>query len=147
MVSIIPSYVYTLFAALVVGVIIVTSCSYATLNVRNEAETQQLNNINEYVATQSLTLITDAAVGNQNLTQFLNLPTQVGNQVYWICIENNLGGTFVCSGFGSTACLSQSGVAIPAKADASGIFVSTFGRPCLECTYANGTVSLTLTSD
>ena len=147
MVSIIPAYVYTLFAALVVGVLIVSSCSYATLNVRNEAEKQQLSNINEYVATQSLMLITDAAQGNQNVTQFLNLPSQVANQVYWVCISNNSGGIGVTSGFGSTVCLSQSGVAIPAKADASGVFVSTFGRPCLECFYVNQTTSLTLTSD
>jgi hypothetical protein len=42
---IIPSYVYTLFASLIVGTIVVSACSLSTLNVKTEAENQQLTNI------------------------------------------------------------------------------------------------------
>ena len=145
--SIIPSWVYTLFASLVVGVIIVSSCSLATVNVKNEAESQQLTNIEEYVATQSLNLLTHVSQNNQNVTQYLDLPAQIGNQVYWICIENDSSGARVCSGLGSTANLNQQGIDIPAQVDASGVFVSSYGRPCLECFVENQTVSLTLTGD
>ena len=50
MVTIIPGYVYSIFAALIVGAIIVGSCSVSMVNVRNEAENQQLANVDEYVA-------------------------------------------------------------------------------------------------
>ncbi|MCX6643943.1 MAG: hypothetical protein NT043_01870 [Candidatus Bathyarchaeota archaeon] len=73
--SIIPSYVYSLFAALIVGAIIVSSCSLSMVNIKNEAENQQLTNIDEYVATQSLTLLTRASENNQNTTQLLDIPS------------------------------------------------------------------------
>ncbi len=43
--SIIPGYVYSIFAALIVGTIIVYACSISTLNVKNQANNQQLKNI------------------------------------------------------------------------------------------------------
>ena len=111
-----------MFAALIVGTIIVSSCSLSMVNIKNEAENQQLANIDEYVATQSLTLITQATQDNQNTTQFLDLPSQIGNQEYWICITNDSSGAWVASGFGTTVTLSQPQIYIPADVAASGIF-------------------------
>jgi len=144
--SIIPSYLYSLFAALIVGTIIVYSCSLSTLNIKNEAESQQLANIDEYVATQSLTLLTHATEGNQNTTQFLDLPSQIGNQGYWVCIANDSSGAWVESGFGTIVIQSQPQIYIPAEISASGIFISGWGRAFLQCYYENQTVTLTLTS-
>ena len=53
--SIIPGYVYTLFSSSS-GVIIVAGCTMATLNVRTEAVNQQLSNVEQSVAAQSLAL-------------------------------------------------------------------------------------------
>lgn len=145
--SIIPGWVYSLFAALVVGVIIVSGCSLATVNVKNEAEKQQLTNIDEYVAAQSLTLLSHVTQDNQSVTQFLDLPSQVGNQVYWISISNDSFGAWVDSGFGLTATLNESGISIPAQVAATGVFVSSYGRPVLECQCVNQSVSLTLKSE
>jgi len=145
--SIIPGWVYTLFAALIVGTIIVSACSLVTVNVKNEAENQQLTNINEYVATQSLILLTRTTQVSQNVTQFLNLPPSVGNQMYWIYIENDSTGVWVASGLGSTVDLSQPRIYIPAEVAASGIYVSSYGRAFLQCYSANQTLSLTLSSD
>ena len=92
-----------MFAALIVGTIIVSSCSLSMVNMKNEAVNQQLTNVDEYVATQSLTLITHAIEDNQNATQFLDLPSQIGNQEYWISIANDSSSAWVESGFGSTA--------------------------------------------
>jgi len=147
MVSIIPSYVYSLFAALIVGAIIVSSCSLSMVNIKNNAENQQLANIDEYVATQSLNLITQTIQENQNTTQFLDLPSQIGNQEYCIYITNDSSGAWVASGFGTTAALSQPQIYIPAAVAASGSFVSGWGRAFLQCCYENQTVTLTLTSE
>ncbi len=82
--SIIPGWVYSIFAALMVGAIIVYVCSISTLNVKNQANTQQLKNIEEYVATQSLSLLSHTIENNQNTTQFLDIPSSIGNQRFWI---------------------------------------------------------------
>ncbi len=144
--STIPSYVYSLFAAIIVGSIIVYACSLSALNIRNEAGNKQLSNIDEYVATQSLTLLTHTTEDNQNSTQFLDIPSQVGNQPYWIRIANDSSSAWVESGFGTNVTSSQPRIHIPAKVAASGIFISGSGRALLQCHFENQIVTLTLTS-
>ena len=118
------------------------------MNMKNEALSQQLTNINEYVATQSLALINEATWNNQNTTQILDLPSQVGNQVYWISIVGNSSNPSVQSGLGNTAVVSQqSGVAIPARVSASGVYTSASGRALLQCTVKNQIVTLELISE
>jgi hypothetical protein len=117
------------------------------VNVKNEAENQQLANIEEYVATQSLLILSHVTQDNENVTQYLDLPTQVGNQVYWICMANDSSGAWVGSGFGLTVNLNQTGVCIPAQVVASGVFISSYGRPFLRCSCVNQTVSLTLSGE
>ena len=146
MVTIIPGYVYSIFAALIVGTIIVASCSLSMINVKNEAESQQLANVDEYVAAQSLTLITHVTEDNQNTTQFLDLPSQIGNQEYSISITNDSSSAWVESGFGATI-QNQPQIYIPAEINASGTFVSGWGRAFLQCYYQNQIVTLTLTSE
>jgi hypothetical protein len=144
----IPSYVYSLFAALIVGTIIVSSISISMANIKNKAENQQLANIDEYVATQSLSLLTHAPRNqDQNESQLLEIPTQIGNQRFWVCIANDSSGAWVETGFGTTVNLSQPRFSIPAQVVASGIFVSGSGRAFLKCSYQNQTVILTLTSE
>jgi hypothetical protein len=141
----IPPYVYSLFASLIVGAIIVSSCCISMLNIRNAANNQQLTNIDRYVATQSLILLSHANEENQNITQFLDVPSSVGNQIYWICISNDSSGAWVSSGFGTTAILGQPRIYIPAQFTASGVFVSSFSRAFLRLSIKNQTATLTLT--
>ena len=146
MVTIIPGYMYSIFAALIVGTIIVSSCSLSMLNVKNEAENQQLANVDEYVAAQSLTLVTHVTEDGQNATMFLDLPSQIGNHEYSISIANDSSSAWVESGFGATV-QSQPQIYIPAEINASGTFVSGWGRPVLQCYIENQIVTLTLTSE
>jgi hypothetical protein len=145
--SIIPSYVYSLFAALIVGTIIVSTCSVAMANIKNKAETQQLQNLDQYVASQSLSLIADSNHANQNSTQLLDFPSQIGSQRFWILISNDASGAWVQSGFGTTANLSQPKFYIPAQISASGLYVSGAGRALLECSTENQAVTLKLISE
>ena len=145
--SIIPSYVYTLFASLIVGAIIVGGCTMETENVRNEAVTQQLSNIEEYVAAQSLAVITHVMEDSQNITQCLNVPAEVANQVYWVSLSNGSFGAQVKSGLGSVIVINdQPGAVIPAQVAVSGVYCSGSGRAFLQCYVENQTVVLTLTS-
>lgn len=144
--SIIPGYVYSLFAALIVGTIIVCSCSAIMLNIKNRAETQQLNNINQYIATESLTLVSQTIDRNLNSTQYLSIPTQIGTQQYWVRIGNDSERTWIESGFGIATIQCQQDMTIPAKTSASGTFISSSGRAFLNCHIENQTIVLTLTN-
>jgi hypothetical protein len=142
--SIIPSYVYSLFAALLVGIIIVYSCSQVTLGMENKAMQHQLSNIDKYVAAQGLVLISHISEG-QNSTQYLDIPSAVGNQRFWLQIVNDSSGVYVQSGFGVTPYGTDLRVEIPGDVDASGYFVSGSGRPILVCGLENQVVTLLLT--
>jgi hypothetical protein len=145
--SIIPSYVYSIFAALIVGSIIILCCSLSTINIKNQAIDQQLKNINEYVAAQSLALLSHTTENNRNATQFLDIPSQIGNQRFWISIANDSSGAWVASGFGTTVSSNQPKMNIPAQVVASGIFISGSGRAELQCHFENESAILKLTCE
>lgn len=145
--TIIPGYVYSLFAALIVGTIVLSACSVPALNIRNEASTQQLSNIDEYVATQSLTLLSHTTAEKQNSTLSLDIPSSVGNELFWIRLSSDSSGAWVESGFGDNATTARTRMPIPAAVEASGTFVSSYGRARLECHFENQVAALTLTSD
>lgn len=145
--TIIPAYVYSLFSALVVGTIIIYACSLSTINIRNEAATQQLSNIDKYVATQSLTLLSHTIGDCQNSTQILDIPSAIGNERFWIRITNDSSGAWVESGFGTNATDSQHRMYIPATVAASGTFVSGSGRAVLECHFESQNATITLSGE
>ena len=145
--SIIPGWVYSMFAALIVGAMIVYACSISTINVKNQANSQQLKNIEEYVATQSLSLLLQTTENNQNTTQFLDIPSSIGNQRFWIRIANDSSSAWVESGFGTTLSSNSLQMNIPANFDASGYFISGSGRAKLQCQFENQTAILTLTRE
>lgn len=142
--SIIPSYVYTLFASLIVGTIVISACGLSTLNVKTEAEKQQLSNIADYVATESLELVSQAAAENLTSTLHLNVPPLIGNQRYWIKVANDSAKTWVEAGFGTTALSSEQRTYIPSEVAASGTYTSGSGAAVLECQWEGAIISLTL---
>jgi hypothetical protein len=142
--SIIPSYIYTLFASIIVGTIVISACGLSTANVKYEAEKQQLSNIADYVATESLDLISHAAAENLTLTLHLDVPQRIGNQQYWIKMTNNSAKAWVEVGFGTTVLSSEQLVYIPSDVAASGTYISGSGAVLLECYSDNSGVQLTL---
>ena len=142
--SIIPSYVYTLFASIIVGTLVISACGLLTVNVKAEVEKQQLSNIAEYVATESLELISHATAENLTSTLHLNIPQLIGNQRYWIKIANDSAKTWVEVGFGTTAISSEQRTYIPSEVAASGTYTSGSGAASLECYSDSSGVKLTL---
>jgi hypothetical protein len=144
MVSIVPNYVYSIFAAIIVGAILVYACSVSTLSIRSSADSCQLTNVDEYVAAQSLSLLSRTTQTNQTATQYLDLPSSIGNQRYWVHLSNDSSAAWVTSNFGLNITRNQPGVSIPANVAASGDFLSGSGRPFLQCSFASNNVTLTL---
>ena len=142
--SIIPSYIYTLFASIIVGALVICACGLSTLNVRNEAEKQQLLNVAEYVSTKSLELISHAKTDNLISTLRLNVPSLIGDKRYWIQIANDSFRAWVEVGFGTTAYSSEHRKYIPSEASTSGTYTSGSGAAILECYSDSSGVHLTL---
>jgi hypothetical protein len=130
--STIPSYIYTLFASIIVGTLIITTCALATLNVKAEAENQQLSNITDYVATKSMDLISGAPADNLDSKLLLDIPSLIGNQRYWIQIQNDSSSAWVTAGFGEMALQSAQKSYIQSDVVASGFYISGSGPVFIE---------------
>ncbi|MCX8150826.1 MAG: hypothetical protein N3D85_04935 [Candidatus Bathyarchaeota archaeon] len=125
--SIIPGYVYTLFASIIIGTLIVTSCAFSAANIKREVEEQQLYNIAKYVAAKSVELATSHQTENFTATLHLGLPPLIGNQRYHIQVANDSTRAWVEAGFGAVVLSSQKRVDIPVEVAASGVYVSGSG--------------------
>ena len=142
--SIIPSYIYTLFASIIVGTIVISACGLSTANVKYEAEKQQLSNIADHVATEGIELVSRAAAENLTSTLHLEIPQLIGNQRYWIKMQNDSTKAWVEVGLGTTVLSSDQLANIPAEVVASGTYVSGSGTAILECFSNSSGVQLTL---
>jgi hypothetical protein len=135
--SIIPGYVYTLFASIAVGALLIYASSISTVSIRNEAEQQQLKNLAEYVAAKSCELVSATTANNLTIRSTLSIPSIVGNKEYWIQLTNDSAQTWVEVGFGTSPNPTEYRTSVPMRASASGNYTSGWGRAVLEC-YANG---------
>jgi hypothetical protein len=142
--SIIPSYVYTLFASIIVGAILICACGLSTVNIRHEAEKQQLSSVADYVVTKSLELISYASTDNLTSTLHLDVPLLIGNQAYWLQIANDSDSAWVEIGFGTSVQSSGHRAYIPSEVSAEGTYVSGVKSACLECYMNDSNVCLML---
>jgi hypothetical protein len=131
--SIIPSYVYTLFASMIVGSLLVVTFSLSTVNIKNEAEKQQLTDLSEYVATKSCKLLSMVKTVRLAVNFTLNLPSLIGNQRYWVKLDNESYSAWVEVGYGTKLQSTEHKVPIPSDASVSGEFISGSGSAILEC--------------
>jgi len=131
--SIIPSYVYTLFASIIVGTLIITMAGLAVASLKREAENQTLARIAEYVAAESVELASHSTADNLISTVRLDMPSTVGSQRYWVQLRNDSAKTWVEVGYGATVISSDEQVRLPLNLEASGTFVSGAGAPFLKC--------------
>jgi hypothetical protein len=134
--SIIPGYVYTLFACMVVGALLIMASSMSIANVKNQADLQKLKNVVDSVATEAFELVSQAKTNNLIANVMLDIPISVGNQRYWLRLDNDTFRSWVDIGFGTNPQSNEQRTYIPSMVSASGTFVSGAGFPALSC-YRN----------
>jgi hypothetical protein len=135
---------YTIFATIIVGTLVIAMCALAAADIKAQAEKQQLSNIASYVATKGMDLVASAPAGNFSLKAALDIPALIGNQQYWIQIQNGTSKAVVNVGFGTSAVSSGQGAVIPAQVYASGVYVSGSGAAFLQYQSNSTGVYLTL---
>ena len=143
--SIIPSYVYTLFASIIVGTIIIATCGLSISNVRRQAEEQLLSNIANYVTSESMELLSKSQADNFTAATWLDLPSVIAGQTFWVQLKNDSATSWVNVGFGTSAEGMGHRTFIPSDISASGILTSDSGRALLQCTSDSAGIHLTIT--
>ena len=113
-------------------------------NVKSESEGQQLSNIAEYVAVKSLQLASSGQADNLTSTASLDIPSLIGNQRYWIRIQNDSTRAWVEVGFGNTVLSSDKVAYIPVELAASGTYISGSAIPHLQYHSEGTSAQLTL---
>ena len=115
----------------------------AVANVKREAEEQQLSTIAKHVAVKSMQLASNAPTDNLTSTINLEVPAAIGNQRYWISIQNDSTRVWVEVGFGNTALQNDITASIPSELAASGTYISGSGTAFLD--YSSGSAGAHLT--
>jgi len=144
--STIPSYVQMYVAMIAVGTLLIFSFnSYAT-TLQFTPETEQLDNLLNYVAAKATELMTSTQTGA--VTQFyLDLPTSIGNQQYWIRLQNDTVQSWVMGGFGTDWNITSSyKIFLPGKAIATGYHLSIYGPAVLKSWMSGSVCQLFLIS-
>jgi len=136
--SVVSSYIYTLVALAAVSALLIYSLNSYSYTLRASAEADQLQSILNGVAAKANEVLTFVTTTNSSLTIYLNLPTTIGNQYYWIRLRNDSTKAWVEGSFGEILeGDTELKVLIPCDAAMSGHFVSTRGQATLQG-YMNG---------
>jgi hypothetical protein len=144
----VSSYIYTLVALAAVSALLLYSLNSYTFTLRNSSENSQLRSILKGVAAKADEVITLVTATNSSLTIYLNLPTTIGDQSYWMKVRNDSSSAWLEGSLGQMfeSNDSQLRVFISSKTSTSGYFISTAGQAFLQG-YMNGsTPQLNLTS-
>jgi hypothetical protein len=123
-----------------VGALLIYASSLSSISVKNEADLQELKNIADYVATTSFELISSTQTNNLTANLMLSIPATVGNQRYWVQLDNDSYRSWVNIGFGTTPQTGGQRTYIPSKVSAFGDYVSGAGIPVLRC-YSDGSAT------
>jgi hypothetical protein len=134
--SIIPGYVYTFLATIIIGGLLIYASNISTVNIENNADQQQLKNLAEYIAAESCELVSAATVNNLTIKSTLSVPPNIGNKEYWIQLTNETSEAWVQVGFGTNPVPTETQTSMPINASASGNYTSGSSKAFLEC-YTN----------
>jgi len=136
--SIVSNYIYTLVALTVVSALLLYSLNSYTFTLRNTSETAQLKNILNGVGAKANEIITLVTATNSSLTVYLDLPTTIGDQHYWMRVRNDSSSAWVEGSLGQMfKGYAELQVLIPSKTSTSGYFISSRGKALLQG-YMNG---------
>jgi hypothetical protein len=137
--SIIPSYIQMFVAMIAVGTLLIFSFNSYAATLRYIPETEQLDNLLNYVAAKATELITSTQT-DANTQFYLNLPLRIGDQHYWIRLQNDTLQSWVMGGFGTYWNISSTHkVFLPGNPIATGHHLSIYGTAVLKG-WINGSV-------
>ena len=144
--SIIPSYLYTFFALILVGTILIGTFGSFAVSLKQIPEEKMLKNIVDYVAAESMELINCVTTMSEEATvkAVLNIPSTINHKQYWLRLNTNSEYTFVEAGLGTIPTQARFKIYLPADVLASGEIIGGFGRALLICQRTDSGICLSL---
>lgn len=145
--SVVTSYVYTFAALVAVSALLMFSVNSYAYSLRAASEQDQLQSILTEVAAKANEILTLLETSNASLTVSLNMPTTVGDQYYWLRINNDSSEAWVEGALGEFREESDGfQVFISGYAVMSGNFISAKGIATLHGYMNASTPQINLTS-
>ena len=144
--SIIPAYVQMLVAMTAVGTLLIFSFNSYASTLRSVPETEQLDNLLNYVAAKATELTTSTPT--EGTTQlYFDLPTSLGDRPYWIRLQNDTLQSWVMGGFGTYWNITSSHrVSLPGNSIVTGHYLSVYGPAVLKSWISGSVRQLFLTN-
>ncbi|MEM3580325.1 MAG: hypothetical protein QXH40_00430 [Candidatus Bathyarchaeia archaeon] len=132
--AITPSYLYTFFAIIAVGSILLVSFMGYANAIRLSSEMGKLKDLVDLVAAKATELISLAKAANTTAEVFIQAPAAIGDRLYWLMLGNDSSMVWVEGGLGNTP-IAEAGVRVylPSTALAYGYYVSGYGAILLKC--------------
>lgn len=123
-----------------VGTLLIATLNSYTTILKTAFETEQLLNILNHVAAKANELITVAAASNCSTQVFLQLPSSIGYQQYWLRARNDSSSTWIEGSLGKIVEeTAPNRLFLPRSTSASGYFIGGYGLAVLE-SYMNGSI-------
>jgi len=145
--AIAPSYLYTFIAMIAVSTLLVASFMAYANALRASSETTQLENLIDNVAAKSTELLTLTLSTNASAETFIQMPTTIGDKVYWLQLRNDSERAWLEGGFGNAPVeAAEMRVYLPKEATASGFYIAGYGAAHLKCENHAGLMQITLVS-
>jgi len=145
--SITPAYLYTFAALIAISSLLTFSFTAYTSTLKTASETNKLKNVLEYVAAESIELLTLTKSTNATVEVFLQTPTTIGEKQYWLKFYNDSLKVWIEGGLGGTP-VENSGIRVylPSDVHAEGYYIGGYGALHLKCVLNGSTPCLQLSS-
>ena len=143
--AIIPSYVYTMIAFAIIGALLISSVISYTNTLKITSEKKQLYNVMSQLSTSAITMANLLSKENSSAQAFVDLPSSIGNQQYWLSFQNDSFYAWIYGGFGTDVQKTGSDQMFLLKGlDINGNFVSGYGSAIIEGSRNGSTITLNL---
>ena len=144
--TIIPSYLYTFFALILVGTILIGTFGSFAVSLKQIPEEKMLKNIVDYVAAESMELINCVTTMSEEATAraVLNIPSTINHKQYWLRLNTNSKYASIEAGFGAIPTQARFKIYLPADVSASGEIIGGFGKALLTCQRTDSGIYLSL---
>jgi type II secretory pathway pseudopilin PulG len=145
--SITPSYLYTLVALIVVSSLLVLAFMAYADTLRYSSELRQLSSLVHRIASKITELQTLAIPDNSVSEIFVQMPTSIGNQQYWLQLQNDSARAWLEGGLGNVP-IDETDLRVYLSSDslATGYFIGGYGAAHLTCQKNVGVTRVLLES-
>lgn len=144
--SIIPSYLYTFFALILVGTILIGTFGSFAVSLKQIPEEKMLKNILDYVAAESMELINCVTTMSEKATvkAVLNVPLTINHKQYWLRLNTNSEYAFIEAGLGAIPTRAHFKIYLSTGVSAYGEIIGGFGKALLTCQRTDSRIYLSL---